>query len=104
AMSSACAGATARNNKIITITYLIAVRGGTTVAAGTACSLPQANLGLPGFAPVLSGRSRLNPTSTGGGVGRGGATDSAPAATPLPVPPPQGGRERCVATRRNDPQ
>src|SRR6185436_20734375 len=30
----------------------------------------------------------------GGGVGRGVAADSESAATPLPVPPPQGGRGR----------
>src|SRR5258705_2677100 len=41
--------------------------------ASTACSLPPC----------------------GGGVGRGVAADSAFATTPLPVPPPQGGRERC---------
>src|SRR3954451_5856743 len=32
-------------------------------------------------------------------MGGGGATDSAFAVPPLPVPPPQGGRERCGACR-----
>src|SRR6267378_3501708 len=34
-------------------------------------------------------------------MGRGVATDSAFAVTPLPVPPPQGGRERCDARRHH---
>src|SRR5215470_9288693 len=56
-------------------------------------SLPHANPGLPGFAHVLSGRSRVNPTSTGGGTGRGVTTNAESVATPFPIPPPQGGRE-----------
>src|SRR5262249_59863116 len=66
------------------------------------CSLPLANPGWPGFAHVLTGRSRVNPTSTGGGLGRGVAVSSVFVATPLPVPPPQGRRERCGASLRND--
>src|SRR5712671_5684185 len=75
-------------------------RAAEAVAANSVCSLPHANPGLPGFAPVLSGRSRVNPTSTGGGLGRGWRQTPVFVATPLPVPPPQGGRERRGADLR----
>jgi len=80
--------------------YSIVARS-TEVAANSVCSLPHANPGLPGFAPVSSGRSRVNPTSTGGGLGRGVAANVVFVATPLPVPPPQGGRERRGTNLRN---
>src|SRR5882757_7600661 len=50
--------------------------------------LPPANPGLPGFATDSSGRSRVDPTSTGGGTGRGVTARAEFAATPLPNPPP----------------
>src|SRR5262249_49879323 len=37
----------------------------------------------------------------GGGVGRGVTSSSVLVATPLPVPPPQGGREPCSASLQN---
>ncbi len=37
----------------------------------------------------------------GGGLGWGVTAYSERAVTPLPVPPPQGGRGRCGATRHN---
>src|SRR5262249_22652139 len=54
-------------------------RESTVEAAAAVCSLPRC----------------------GGGVGRGVTTNSVLVATPLPVPPPQGGRERCGASLRN---
>src|SRR5262249_27110977 len=57
-------------------------------AAGSVCSLPHAAPGLPVFASVLSGQSRINATSTGGGVGRGVGASPVLVVTLLPVPPP----------------
>src|SRR5262245_30483584 len=44
--------------------------------------------------PVADGRER---PCVGGGTGRGVAANSEFGNTPLPIPPPQGGREECVA-------
>src|SRR5262249_62371830 len=55
-------------------------------------SLPrlQPNSGLPEFGHVLTGRSRINPTSAGG-IGRGIQEDSRLLGPPPPPPPPTRG-------------
>src|SRR5437016_4750029 len=58
---------------------IVAPEGATVAAANSAGSLPPC----------------------GGGLGRGVAADSEFAVTPLPVPPPQGGREPCGVRLRN---
>src|SRR5262249_54600065 len=80
---------------------LLLMRKATAGASDSVCSLPHANPSLPGFARALTGRSRVDPTSTGGGVGRGVAASPVLVATPLPVPPPQGGRERRRTSLHN---
>src|SRR5258708_15477023 len=56
-------------------------------AAHSVCSPPHPNSGLPEFG-ILDGRSRVNPTSAGEGVGGGGRACEAPLVrhrtTPLP--------------------
>src|SRR5215471_14248598 len=93
-------------------------------------SLPQPKSDVSDLGPILIGRNRASPKSAGGGTGRGVAANAALAAnrgqnklgeiwrvmkrwqrsnkqssecasTPLPVPPPQGGREPSNYARRS---
>src|SRR5262245_63743977 len=72
-----------------------------TDATRTVSSPPHPNSGLPEFG-TSTGRSRIDPTSAGEGLGVGVEVgdNRRQTTTPLPNPPPQGGREHTVFRAR----
>jgi tRNA pseudouridine32 synthase/23S rRNA pseudouridine746 synthase len=80
--------------KVLGRTVIVNAESGAVAPQG---SLPPSTPGLPGFDLDHNGRNRVNPTSTAGGTGRGVTTTTEFTATPLPTPPPQGGREQTAA-------
>src|ERR1700674_4678822 len=75
-----------------------------TFGRGHDCSLPHHHLQVGCFrlGPVIICRGREHPTAGGGWLEKGVAANTALVVTPLPVPPPQGGREPCGAASRTN--